>query len=64
MKKKLECPNRCDLTKHKMAPIGKAMQRMYHSLKIKCKYYDTCKKMFDLGQIEEHERKCNLPKCV
>ena len=43
--------------------LGKAMQRFYNDLLIKCKYYDDCKKICKLGDLPAHEAKCQHPKC-
>ena len=54
---------RCDLKKYQITDLGKAMKRFYNDLKIKCMYFDDCKKICSLGDLSDHEAKCKLPKC-
>ena len=57
-----ECPrSRCDIVKNPIKPIGGALLRIYNNLDINCLY---CKVVKKLSDIDDHERLCNLPKCV
>lgn len=58
-----ECPNRCNPNTDSIKPIGKALLRMYNDLDVKCKYYDQCKQVVKLVDLEQHEKICQLPKC-
>eukprot|EP01015_Nassula_variabilis_P002947 TRINITY_DN1178_c0_g1_i2.p1 TRINITY_DN1178_c0_g1~~TRINITY_DN1178_c0_g1_i2.p1 ORF type:complete len:376 (-),score=41.51 TRINITY_DN1178_c0_g1_i2:115-1242(-) len=63
LKKRKECPTRCDLSKTKIERISKALMRIYNDLDIKCQY-ESCGKVVKLCDLEEHEKKCQLPKCI
>lgn len=57
-----ECPrSRCDIVKNPIKQIGGALLRIYNNLDIFCQHCKVAKKLSD---IEDHERMCNLPKCV
>ena len=58
-----ECPNRCNPNTDSIKPIGKALLRMYNDLDVKCQYYDQCKQIVKLVDLEQHEKTCQLPKC-
>eukprot|EP00825_Cyclidium_porcatum_P049711 TRINITY_DN8651_c0_g1_i4.p1 TRINITY_DN8651_c0_g1~~TRINITY_DN8651_c0_g1_i4.p1 ORF type:complete len:262 (+),score=47.86 TRINITY_DN8651_c0_g1_i4:177-962(+) len=57
------CPNRCDMSKNKIQPIGRALQRIYYELDIKCSNYNECKKIVKITDLVSHERICKQPKC-
>ena len=61
-----ECPMRCkkqnDLRESIMKPAGKVIKNILYSLKVKCPNKD-CEKIMTLEEYEEHEKKCDLPKC-
>lgn len=59
-----ECPTRCPVTQGTIKPVGKALLRLYNDLDIKCQYYDKCKKIVKLIDLEAHEKVCQLPKCL
>jgi len=37
--------------------------RIYNDLDIRCKYYDQCKTILKIADLEVHEKVCQLPKC-
>jgi E3 ubiquitin-protein ligase NRDP1 len=63
LKRSNECPNRCTPSKDGIKPIGKALQRMYNELDVKCVHFDKCDTMVKLLNLEQHEKTCQLPKC-
>jgi E3 ubiquitin-protein ligase NRDP1 len=63
LKKKKECPNRCPVSAGSIQPIGKALMRIYNDLDIRCKYYDQCKTVLKISDLEDHEKVCQIPKC-
>jgi hypothetical protein len=38
--------------------------KLYNDLDIKCTYYDKCNKIVKLIDLDQHEKVCQLPKCV
>ena len=44
-------------------PLGKAINRMYMNLEIKCTYFEKCQKICTLSDIQDHERMCRIPNC-
>lgn len=41
---------------------SKTLLKIYNDLDVKCKY-DNCQRMMKLGDLKEHEAKCQKPKC-
>lgn len=37
--------------------------RIYNDLDIRCKYYDQCKTVLKIADLEDHEKVCQIPKC-
>ncbi|CAD8098948.1 unnamed protein product [Paramecium primaurelia] len=60
LKKQSECINRCPKTSS-IQNIQKSLKKIYDDLELKCSY---CPKSFKIGDIDNHEFNCKLPKCI
>lgn len=52
---------KCNPNRHSINALSVSLKRMYNNIDIKCTH---CKKTKKLGDIVEHEMKCNKPKCL
>jgi hypothetical protein len=42
---------------------SKVLRKIYKEMKMKCRYYEKCKMVVGIEEVEEHEEFCQKPKC-